>query len=101
MPKCVKCFEYLPPTFCIEIPNTEENRDEAILECVFCNTGKTEVTLVENDSGGKLLREEKYTKTQCIEDYKTMLKMMKESYKNGGVRETGILNIPEKIVKLH
>jgi hypothetical protein len=91
----------LPPTFCIEIPNTEENREEAILECVFCNTGKTEVTMVETDKDGKTVKEEKYTKTQCMEDYKTMLKMMAEAYKNGGVKQTGILNLPEKKIRLN
>lgn len=92
MPKCVKCFEFFPPQYMIQLPSEEE----VILECVFCTTGKNEVTVVEDATN----REEKYTKQQCIEDYKIMLKMMKESYQNGGVKNSGILNIPEKKIIL-
>jgi hypothetical protein len=96
MPKCVVCSNLLPPQYMIEMPNVETT-EEIPLKCIFCHTGKPEVTVVEDATH----REEKYTKQQCIEDYKTMLKMMKEAYEKGGVKNTGILKKPEKIIKLH
>lgn len=71
MPQCVTCRKFLGPNYCIIV---NENTDEK--QCVFCYTGKDEITL-EDDSGG----ERKITKQEAMKKYQDYLKKMYHSEK--------------------
>jgi len=66
----MKCYEFYPPQYMREI----EGAESGDLQCVFCKRGKDYVMLVKEGSS-----DEKYTKKQCIRDYKMFLKKLKES----------------------
>ena len=65
MPKCAKCYEMLPPNFCA--PLSAED-----VQCLFCENELTEITI---NKGNTV---EKYTKKDCIEDYKKLMNFMKD-----------------------
>lgn len=72
MARCAKCFQYFPPNFMREIPESKEGD----LQCIFCMVGKDELTY-DTDKG----KTGTYTKKQCVEDYKIFLKKIKEKPK--------------------
>jgi len=80
MGKCQKCYSYFPPQYMREI----EGAKIGDFQCIYCERGKDYVTIIKDDNSG----EEKYTKKQCISDYKLFLKKLKESS-----------NVAEKIAK--
>lgn len=67
MPKCQKCFEVFPPQFCVPIERAQNPDDQ---QCTFCARGKNEIQLKGNTG--------KYTKKQCVKDYKIFLRQLKE-----------------------
>jgi len=80
MPRCQKCYEFFPPQYMCEIENTEDD----VKQCIYCQQGKDYVmVLIEEDK-----KEIKYTKKDCIRDYKMFLKKLKETP-----------NIAEKLAK--
>ena len=79
MPKCQKCYEFFPPQYMREIENTEDD----VKQCVYCQQGKDYVMVIMEDK-----KEIKYTKKDCIRDYKMFLKKLKETP-----------NIAEKLAK--
>jgi len=62
---CAKCFQLFPPDIMSDI-------DDKAKECAFCKMGKDEIVL----SSGKT-----YTKQNCIDDYKKLLRKLKDSKK--------------------
>ena len=71
MPKCNICGEFVAPDFMFLI---DERMD---LQCAFCMIGKEEIT-VDKDSHGK---PRIYSKKQAVEDYRILLKMLKDNPK--------------------
>ena len=67
MPKCQKCYEVFPPQFCVPI---ETAQNPEIQQCVFCDREVNEIQL----KGGT----GKYTKKQCVKEYKVFLRQLKE-----------------------
>lgn len=67
MPKCVKCEKMVPPQFTFQVIGHEN--DPKALECSFCHRG---VDAIETNDGTK------YTKKQCIKDYKIFLTKLAE-----------------------
>lgn len=61
MGQCKKCFGYFPPTLMFEL-NGEDK------QCVFCKVDKDYITLEKGD------RTTKYTRKQCMEDYRKFMK---------------------------
>lgn len=77
MPKCEKCFNFYPPNYTKVIPNKELKLDGTPpQQCVFCELGIEHVE-VEFEKG----KYRKYTKTECIDDYKKFMKKIKDSGK--------------------
>jgi len=78
MPKCVKCQFFFPPNYTEVIPNQPKiaETDEYPQHCVFCKNDITEVEIEDPKRGWM-----KYTKVQCLSDYKNFLKKVKESQK--------------------
>lgn len=76
MPQCQKCKEYLPPNYTEVIPNQPKmsETDEYPQHCIFCKLDVEDVEIDDPHSGWK-----KYTKKQCLADYKAFLKKVKES----------------------
>lgn len=76
MPQCAKCKEFLPPNYTEVIPNQPKiaDTDEYPQHCIFCKNDITEVEVDDPQKGWT-----KYTKEQCINDYKAFLKKIKES----------------------
>ena len=70
MSRCVKCYNYFPPQYMREIEGVEEE----VYQCVYCKLGKDYVMVLMEDK-----KEIKYTKEQCIRDYKMFLKKLKET----------------------
>jgi hypothetical protein len=79
MGKCVRCFSLFPPQYMRELEGVAVD----VTQCVFCQHGKDYVMIMKEDGS-----EEKYTKKQCIKDYKMFLKQLKETP-----------NIAEKLAK--
>lgn len=71
MPKCVICFDVLPPQLMVPVVTAN---DPDVQQCVFCEKGIKEV-VVENEKSEMV---EKYTKEQAKKDYVKFLKMLKE-----------------------
>ena len=67
MPKCQKCFKFLPPQFSELIPGTED------YQCIFCKDGIDHIMYDDEDGVRR-----KYTKSDCERDYQKYLKMVKE-----------------------
>lgn len=75
MPKCVKCQDIFPPNYVDEIEGSVPMVDgEYPKECVFCKLNITEVE-VEMEKGGF----KKYSKNECLSDYKHFLSKVKQS----------------------
>ena len=68
MPKCVRCYDILPPQ--LMVPVITDPTGEAT-QCIFCERGIKEVTL---EREGKT---EKYTKEQAKKDYIKFLNELK------------------------
>lgn len=66
MPKCQKCFDYLPPDYFIE-------REDGGKICMFCETDKDKLTL-EKDNHIKYIN-----KKELKEEYRIFLKKLLES----------------------
>ena len=64
MPKCVRCYDMLPPELMVPVATAV---DDDVTQCVFCERGIKEVTLEKGD------RVEKYTKDQAKRDYIKLL----------------------------
>ncbi len=64
MPKCVICYDMLPPELMVPVVTAV---DDDVTQCIFCERGIKEVTL-EKDN-----RVEKYTKDQAKRDYIKLL----------------------------
>lgn len=72
MPKCVQCELTFPPNYCVDVGEGEE----VAAKCVYCHTGKNEVTVVLEEEGN---REVKMTKKDCVEKYARFLKKVYQS----------------------
>jgi hypothetical protein len=84
MPKCVKCFEILPPDFLDDVSATDKI-------CIFCSRNIKEIKYGKDNN--KIT-----TKKEIIEEYKIFLKMVKEKnqiLKDFTKGKTG--EVPEKI----
>lgn len=79
MPKCKICYYFYPPQYMRDI----ENAPETDKQCIFCQRGKDYVMVMKEEG-----KEIKYTKNECIKDYKDFVKKLKETP-----------NIAEKLVK--
>lgn len=76
MPKCVatNCQKYFHPDFCVQM---EPGVDGSPCKCVWCYTGKTEITVSDDD--GKPLYT--VTKKEAEDNYKRYIQDLKESDK--------------------
>ena len=77
MPKCVKCNNFFPPNYTDIIPDREVDgvTGEYPQHCVFCRDGIKFVTREESPNSGNF--NIKYTKEECINDYKAFVDKMK------------------------
>ena len=74
MPKCVTCDKFFHPDMSVLMrPDTEDKA----CKCVFCYTGKSEVTVEE--SNGK--PSYKVTKVEAIENYRIYVAKLKDDPK--------------------
>jgi hypothetical protein len=77
MPQCVKCKEFFPPNYTFPLENPEENPDGP-QKCVFCDN---ETDVVELEDGTK------FSKKDCIAEYKELLARLAKSARQKGVKE--------------
>jgi len=71
MGKCVQCEGFFPPHFMIDM----EKREDPPQKCAYCYLDKSEVTMVNDDTG----KEEKVSKKEAQKRYKIFLKRLYES----------------------
>lgn len=71
MGKCVQCEGFFPPHFMIDMEKMEDSPQK----CAYCYLDKSEVTMVNDDSG----KEEKVSKKEAQKRYKIFLKRLYES----------------------
>jgi hypothetical protein len=77
MPKCVKCNDFFPPNYTEIIEDSEPMFDGNYpQECIFCRLGIDEVERESEKDSGQYV---KYTKKECLEDYKKFLRKVKDS----------------------
>lgn len=75
MPKCCTCDKYFHPDFSVLMePDNEANKD---CKCVFCYTGKSEVTVAEEDGKPSYT----VTKAEAIENYRVYVNKLKNDPK--------------------
>ena len=75
MPKCVTCDKYFHPDFSVLLkPDTEDKA----CKCVFCYTGKSEVTVADAEDGKP---DYKINKAQAIENYRIYVAKLKDDPK--------------------
>ena len=81
MPKCGKCYGYLPPPFMVDM------RDGGRI-CAFCNDGTNKMTY----------KGEPVTKEEIIKEYEIFMRMVKEKNEilRNAVDGDGV--IPEKLI---
>ena len=77
MPKCVKCQQIFPPNYTEDIENSSrDSNGDFPQHCIFCKLGIVEVEReTENNSG----QYTKYTKQECLKDYREFLKNLKDN----------------------
>jgi len=80
MPKCIKCGARLHPDFCLLINEHVEK-----CQCVFCYTGKNEVTI--QDENGNDIR--KVSKQEAINKYAEYINELCEKRNIKSIIETG------------
>ena len=71
MGKCVQCEGFFPPHFMIDMEKIENPPQK----CAYCHLDKSEVTMVNDDTG----KEEKVSKKEAQKRYKIFLKRLYES----------------------
>lgn len=71
MGRCAKCYSYFPPQYMREIEGAENTED---LQCIYCKSGKDYVMILKDDQS-----EQKYTKKQCIKDYKEFINKLRQT----------------------
>jgi len=77
MPRCVKCKGMFPPNYVEVIPDSNPNLEgEYPKHCFFCKNNVDEVERETEHNSGKYI---KYTKKQCLEDYRIFLAKLKDS----------------------
>ena len=77
MPQCAKCQDFFPPNYTEIIPDRDSNeKGEYPQHCIFCKLGVDEVEREESPNSGNAWV--KYTKDECIRDYKAFTLKMKE-----------------------
>ena len=75
MPKCVTCDKFFHPDMSVLLePDNEANKD---CKCVFCYTGKSEIT-IEEETGRPAY---KVTKREAIENYRVYVAKLKDDPK--------------------
>lgn len=76
MPQCEKCKDFFPPNYTELIPEGKANREGQFPQhCVFCKDGVDFVMREDSHNSGKF--NTKYTKEECIRDYKAFVEKMK------------------------
>lgn len=74
MPKCEKCLNFYPPNYTKIIPDKGVKEDGTMpQQCVFCELSIDSVE-IEFETG----KYRKYTKEECITDYKKFIRKMKD-----------------------
>jgi hypothetical protein len=77
MPQCKKCNEFFPPNYTEIIPDTEpDSKGQYPQHCVFCKEGVDFVTREDEHNSGNF--NIKYTKEECLSDYKAYLEKYKK-----------------------
>ena len=77
MPFCVKCNDFFPPNYTELIPEGEPNaKGEYPQHCVFCKDGIEFVMREDSHNSGQF--NTKYTKEECIADYKAYIAKMRK-----------------------
>jgi len=71
MGKCVQCEGFFPPHFMIDMEKIENPPQK----CAYCYLDKSEVTMVNDDTG----KEEKVSKKEAQKKYQIFLKRLYES----------------------
>ena len=74
MGKCVQCEDFYAPHFMVDL-EVEEGQKDLPQKCSFCYLDKTEVTMVNNETG----LEEKISKKEAAKRYKIFMKKLKET----------------------
>lgn len=76
MPQCKKCQEFFPPNYTEIIPDRQPNeKGEYPQHCIFCKLGVEEVEREESPNSDRFV---KYTKEECIRDYKAFVAKFKD-----------------------
>lgn len=77
MPQCKKCSNFFPPNYTDIIPDREpDDSGQYPQHCVFCRDGVDFVMREETANSNKFTV--KYTKGECISDYKKFVDKMKK-----------------------
>jgi hypothetical protein len=71
MGRCVQCEGFFPPHFMIDM----ELKKDPPQKCAYCYLDKSEVTMVNDDTG----KEEKVSKKEAQKKYQIFLKRLYES----------------------
>lgn len=74
MPKCVTCDKFFHPDFSVMM---EPDNEQSPCKCVFCYTGKPEVTIAEDDGKPSYT----VTKAEAIENYRVYINKLKNDPK--------------------
>ena len=64
MPLCAKCKDFFPPDFMVDL-------DGKVQQCLFCKKETKVLTFTKKNGIIK-----KYTKQECIDDYKKLTRMI-------------------------
>ena len=77
MAKCIKCGDFFPPNYTEIVPNHMPDKDgNDVQQCIFCKLQVDEVERETNVDSGQYI---KYTKEQCVKDYKNFLDKLKNN----------------------
>jgi len=85
MPQCMRCNQLVPPQFIVPIVTAQ---DPEAIQCLFCDKSIKEITIQKDG------RREVYTKEQCVKDYATFLKMLKDKQGVAEALVKGKISLP-------
>jgi hypothetical protein len=81
MPLCTKCKEFFPPNYTEIVENSEPDgmTGQYPQHCIFCKLGVEHVERETSPNSGQFI---KYTRNECLQDYKSFIEKMAKSAKS-------------------